>query len=113
MKAPLQNISVVPADIAGRLSKRRDQDAYLDAGTADAAWFAARPSRRFRLRKAVLAERRLYGPPTTHMVIEQKQPGVRFRRPVYWAVPGPLPDDDAVLARLLAGAVITGEEGRA
>jgi hypothetical protein len=47
------------------------------------------------------------------MVIDQKQPGVRFRRPVYWAVPGPLPDDDAVLARLLAGAVITGEEGRA
>jgi hypothetical protein len=113
MKAPLQNISVVPADIAGRLPKRRDQDAYLDAGAADAAWFAERPSRRFRLRQAVRAERRLYGPPTTHMVIEQKQPGVRFRRPVYWAVPGPLPDDDAVLARLLAGAVITGEEGRA
>jgi hypothetical protein len=113
MNAFSEHLSVVPADTAGKLTRRRDREAYLEAARDDAAWFAERPSRRFRLRQAVRAERRLYGPPTTHMLVEQKQPGVRFRHPACWTIPGPLPEDDAVLARLLAGAVMTGEEGRA
>jgi hypothetical protein len=113
MSAFSEHLSLVPSDVAGRLTRRRDREAYLQAARDDAAWFAERPSRRFRLRKAVPAERRLFGPSTTHVLVEQKQPGARHRWPTYWAVPGPLPDDDTVLARLLAGTVFSGEKGRA
>jgi hypothetical protein len=113
MNAFSEHLSLVPSDAAGKLTRRRDREAYLQAARDDAAWFAERPLRRLRLRKAVRAERLLYGPPTTHMLVEQMQPGARFRRPACWTIPGPLPDDDVVLGRLLAGSMFTDEEGRA
>lgn len=88
---------------------------YVKAGDRDRQWFAARPHRRFRLRPAVRAERQAWqetGLPATHVLVEQVQPGHRRRIPVLWTIPGPLPDTDAVLARLLAGAVFGGASGR-
>lgn len=86
-------------------------EAWARDGDGDRAWFAKRPRRQFRLRKASRVERAL-NPGCTHMLIEQVAVGFRLRRPVLWTFPD-IPDDDKTLARLAAGAVFAGTGGRA
>lgn len=68
------------------------------ATQGDAAWFAAHPDRRLRLRDAVRFEfNEDMGPPpsgmTARTLVVQMQPGARLRQPV--AVPAGLDNDEA------------------
>jgi hypothetical protein len=86
---------------------------YEAAGAGDRAWFAARPRREFRLRQATPAERKALSRRrwVTHVLIRKVHEHCRLRHPVLWTIPGALPDNDAVLARLAAGAVFHGQWG--
>ena len=94
----------------------REQLEHDAAGAGDREWFACRPGRRYRLRPAEPSEVKALGPPgwpTTHILVERVHARVRLRRAVHWSIPGPVPNSDAVLARLAAGVAFTGRGGHA
>ena len=93
----------------------REQREYDAAGAGDRAWFAGRAGRRYRLRPAEPSEAKLLAGrlPVTHVLVLKVHQHVRLRFPVLWTLAGALPDSDAVLARLHAGAVFTGGGGHA
>jgi hypothetical protein len=69
-------------------------------------WFAARPSRSYRLRKPARRElEMLRGQACTHVLVEQVFPGMRLRRAV--RIIGSLPDDDTVLSRLAHEGIVS------
>lgn len=76
---------------------------YERAGDDDRRWFDRHPERRYRLRPAVPAERKL-APHTTHVVVQQLRQNMRIRHPA--TIIGHIPDSDAVLARMVAGQVV-------
>ena len=95
--------------------QRGERAEYEAAGAADRAWFACRPRRRYRLRPAEPSEAKVLTRQRspTHVLVQRVHAGCRLRLPVLWTIAGDLPDNDAVLARLAAGAVFCGLGGHA
>lgn len=62
------------------------------ASDADRAWFAANPSRSYRLRRPIASQE--MGCP--YVVVRQVRRGVRIRLPVSTAELGPPPDDEKI-----------------
>ena len=94
----------------------RERQQYEAAGDCDRQWFRRHRGRRYRLRPASPAEIKVLGPGLprmSHVLVHRFHEHARLRHPVHWSIPGDLPDSDAVLARLHAGAVFGAKGGHA
>jgi hypothetical protein len=92
-----------------------ERQEYDQAGDQDRRWFEGHPGRWYRLRPAEPSEAKALSrrQPATHILVRKVHERCRLRLPVLWTLAGDFPDDDAVLARLAAGAVFRGLGGRA
>lgn len=97
-----------PRDAMQRWNDPTFQARSDEISAADRAWFAAHPTRRCRVRPVREGESPL-GEPVDgstvngHVIVLQIKPGVRFR--CYIELHELLPDEDAVLQRLLLQTV--------